>query len=500
MYHQPPPSVSPLRASLRVRVTLGVLLPLLLLLGGISIVQLIRHRKTVLENAALFSANASQVAEASLRYEIMSSHFEALQALLDAIDSTGEFRVLYLLNTQGKVIFAPGGVDVGVELSNQHPDCRVCHNLPAAERPSSVVVTVDGQRVFRSMVPMENSAGCVECHRDDGELLALLLTDAPMASLETSLRMDLWENLAWLAAMVVIAVVVVNLALRRMVLARIQTLTDALAGFGRGRHNLRLPVDEPDEIGQLAEAFNEMGQQVAQEEAANQALSEHLQQQSALRGELLSRLITAQEDERQRLAREIHDEVGQSLSGLALQLEVLQRRLPAEARAAREQVGRIQALVAAATDSMYSLIFDLRPAALDDLGLPAALRTLAERALSNTRINFEMNAEEYHGRLPAEMEIAIYRLFQEALSNVIRHASARKVRFTLRRLEDAFEGYVEDDGRGFRPQEIHHRVGQPRGLGLAGMRERVAQFGGELRVESDYGQGTRVFISIPLDV
>ncbi len=500
MYRQPPPQVSPLRASLRVRVTLGVLIPLLVLLGGISVIQLIRHRETVLNNAALFAANASQVVEASLRHEIMESHFESTQALLDAIVSTGEFRVLYLLDTQGKVIFAPGGVDVGVELSNQHPDCRACHDLPEAERPSSVVVEVDGQRVFRSMVSMENSAECVECHVDDGEPLALLLTDTPMASLETSLQVDLWENLAWLAAMVVIAVVVVNLVLWRMLLARIQVLTDALAGFGRGRHSLRLPVDEPDEIGQLAEAFNEMGQQVAQEEAANQALSEHLRQQSALRGELLNRLITAQEDERQRLAREIHDEVGQSLSGLALQLEVLQRRLPAEARQASEQVGRIQALVATATDSMYNLIFDLRPAALDDLGLPAALRTLAERALTDTRIDFEVDAEEYHGRLPAEMEIAIYRMFQEALNNVIRHASARKVRFTLRRLEHAFEGVIEDDGRGFRPGEVRRRDDLPRGLGLAGMRERVAQFGGELEIESDYGQGTRVRISIPLDL
>ncbi len=489
----------PIRTSLRAKVTLGVLLPLLLILGGITAVQLWRHETVVLNSTALVAANAGHVIEESLRHEIIESHFDNVQELLDIITEGGNFRVVYLLDHEGVVLFAPGGIGVGTQLSNDEPDCDPCHRLEEDERPASIVVeTEDGQRVFRSMAPMENTPDCAECHQED-EPLAMLMTDTPMTALEATLTADFWENLLWLTSAVVISVMVVNVVLNQLVLQRLQRLTQALTGFGHGRHDLRLSDSEPDEIGQLADAFNEMGQHVEAEEAENQALSENLRQQSALRGQLLERLITAQEDERKRLAREIHDELGQAMGGLALQAEVLQRFISPEDEPSRVQLAQMKSLITATTDSMYDMILAIRPSALDDLGLAAALRAHAERTLANTGIRFEMDAAQFDGRLPPEMETALYRMFQESLHNIIRHASAKNVRFRLARRGGIFEGKIEDDGRGFNPNDSYLLRGdKPRGLGLLGMKERVAQFGGKLEIESQYGGGTCVCIRIPL--
>ena len=208
-------------------------------------------------------------------------------------------------------------------------------------------------------------------------------------------------------------------------------------------------------------------------------------------------MLTAQEDERKRLAREIHDELGQSMSGLAFQAEVLQRYLPSEAKQAGTQLSQIIDLIKTTTDSMYDLILALRPSVLDDLGLVVALRSHAERVFAETGIEFEINAQAFEGRLPSEMEIAIYRLFQEALNNIVRHASAKHVRLLLTGENGLFLGKIEDDGRGFNPEEIHLYRDQPRGLGLLGMQERVEQFGGILKISSYYGDGTSIEIQIP---
>ncbi|MFQ5419402.1 MAG: ATP-binding protein [Anaerolineae bacterium] len=489
-----------IRSSVQTKVTLGIVLPLLLILGGITAMQLIRHRTVVLNSASLIDANFAIVIEESLRHEIMESHIESAQSLLDAIGETGQFHVVYLLDTEGNVIFAPSGDGVGQQLSNDDPDCQPCHRLEEEERPGSVVVTLDsGARVFRSMVPMENTPECAECHQtEEEEPLALLLTDTPMTELEALLQADFWENLVWLGSAVLVTVIVVNLAMNQLVLKRIKLLGQALAGFGRGRHDLRLSSGDPDEIGQLADVFNEMGQRVELEESENRALSEDLRRQSALRGQLLDRLITAQEDERKRLAREIHDELGQAMGGLALQAEVLQRFISLNDEQAQTQLMQIKSLITTTTDSMYDLILALRPSALDDLGLTAALRAHAERTVAHTGIRFEMDAAQFTGRLPPEMETALYRLFQEALHNVIRHASAKHIHLRLARHDGWFEGRIEDDGRGFNPDDIQLTGDKPRGLGLLGMKERVAQFGGELEIESQYGGGTCVCICIPL--
>jgi PAS domain S-box-containing protein len=246
------------------------------------------------------------------------------------------------------------------------------------------------------------------------------------------------------------------------------------------------------------EALRESERRYRTLSAENRKLAESLRRQSAQRGMLLKGLITAQEDERKRVARELHDELGQALGGLALQVGTVEHLIASDADRAIGQLDGIRALISETTDRMYGLILDLRPSALDDLGLAAALGACADRMLADTGITFTLGADELTDRLPPEVETTLYRIFQEALSNVVRHAGAKRVCITLARRDGAFEGEIADDGRGFDPEAVPLDERSPRGLGLLGMRERVAQCGGELEIISQPGSGARLRICIPL--
>jgi signal transduction histidine kinase len=488
-----------LQHSLRVKVILSVVVPLTLILGSFTAIEYARRREATLTNLSLLASQTSQVIENSVLHDMLSRNLAGLQSTLDAIDAGEMIRAVYLLDTSGRVVFAPRGEGVGAVLNNQDPTCQPCHRLSPSDRPANVVVTLpEGQRVFRSMNPIENRLACQGCHNPDERLLGLLLTDISMAPLEAPLAAQLRENLLWWAATILVTVLVVNLALSRFVVRRLEGFAAAIAKLRRGHVPAPLSESEPDEIGQLASAFNAMARQVEARDAENRTLAEDLGQQSVQRGQLLRRLITAQENERKRVARELHDALGQPLAGLTLRAEAMERLIPSDPDRALDQLEQIRALSAKTADRMYDLIFDLRPSALDDLGLTAALRAHAERLLAGTGIAFELHDREMSSRLPPALEIALYRTFQEALSNVVRHAEARQVRVTLARSSGAFLGEVLDDGKGFDPQSVQWDGRSSRGLGLLGIRERVTQCGGQLEIVSRPGDGTLLRIHIPL--
>jgi signal transduction histidine kinase len=490
----------PLRTSLRAKVTISIVLPLLLILGTFTIIEYTRHRKTVLYDLSLLAAQSGKVVESSLRHAMLESDFAEMQIILDSIGETENFRVVFLMDTDGRVIFAPQGRDTGIQLNNNQPDCLPCHRLEPDARPESIIVVADdGQRVFRNMYPIENSPECSTCHDPDNKLIGLLLTDIPVAPVEAALAADLRENLLWWAVTILVSIVVVNIVLSRIVIRRLKGLAEAITNFGQGNLNLRLPIGEPDEIGQLADAFNKMGQQIEAETNENRDLSLSLQRKNIQRGELLKRLISAQEDERKRVARELHDDLGQALSALSIQTEVIERLIVSDPDRVIEQLEETQSLVSETSDRMHDLILALRPSALDDLGLVSALQTYCERILGGSGVAFELDSNRLSRRLTPEAETALYRIYQEAINNICRHSGAEEVRITLFLQNGAFEGEIWDNGRGFDLDSVNLDGGNPRGLGLLGMQERAAICGGHLELISQPGSGTRIRVYIPLE-
>ena len=201
--------------------------------------------------------------------------------------------------------------------------------------------------------------------------------------------------------------------------------------------------------------------------------------------------IEASERERRRWARELHDETLQGLGGLQVLLSSAARGPEAKlAEAVRTAVAQLTTEIA----SLRALITELRPAALDQLGLVPAIETLAERTASTEGLTVETHIElgyEAHERLGPELESNLYRLAQEALTNVAKHAGATRIEIGLVARNGAIVLSVEDDGSGFDPA-AHHS-----GFGLVGMRERVALAGGRLDIESGPGRGTRLTVEVP---
>ena len=210
---------------------------------------------------------------------------------------------------------------------------------------------------------------------------------------------------------------------------------------------------------------------------------------------LSSQLLTAQEEERRSIARELHDEVGQVLTAIKVELAVAQRSVEAAG-------GNANALHDARqiTDGALHTVRDLsrllHPSMLDDLGLPAAIDWYLKGFGRRHGVKIELLQDGMHERLAPEIEAGIYRIVQEALTNVAKHAQANTCRVFLQRLTNTVLVTIEDDGVGFRAEEVSE-PGAARGIGLVGIRERVAQLRGELRLESGPGKGTRLTVEVP---
>jgi two-component system sensor histidine kinase UhpB len=233
---------------------------------------------------------------------------------------------------------------------------------------------------------------------------------------------------------------------------------------------------------------------VTEQERAEQALEKSHRQ---LRG-LTARLQSVREDERTRVAREIHDELGQVLTALKINLDWLERKLGVRdndpsLNPLLDRVVESAEIAETAITSVQKIAADLRPSALDDLGLTTALAQEARRFQARTGIPCEVSLPEDGLELPGEVAVAVFRIFQEALTNVARHAQASQVRATLRADADRVFLRVEDNGRGIEPGALANT----KSLGLLGMRERATVLGGEVLIEPLPGGGTGVALQLP---
>jgi two-component system, NarL family, sensor histidine kinase DevS len=203
--------------------------------------------------------------------------------------------------------------------------------------------------------------------------------------------------------------------------------------------------------------------------------------------------LRAAEEERQRIARELHDDTAQRLAGLMLMLRVAGMTEDAEERDRRLE--QVREEIAEAADAVRRIARGLRPPVLDEVGLPAALDSLVRSLRHAHGLDIHLAIEARAGRLNADSELAMYRIVQEALGNAIRHSNASRVAVTLRVEDHALRAEIEDDGRGFSVERPFPDEGQ--GLGLVGMRERARNAGGTLEIESAPGTGTRIRVALP---
>ena len=209
------------------------------------------------------------------------------------------------------------------------------------------------------------------------------------------------------------------------------------------------------------------------------------------------RVIEAQENERQRLAKQMHDGPAQSLTNLMLQAEICERLFDSDPLQARVELGNLKNAVTVTFQKLRYFILTLRPMMLDDLGLVPALKQYIHDFEDKARLPTNLTVIGREARLSSTVEVAFFRMIQELLTNVQMHAHATHVQVTLDFQEGAVAASVEDDGSGFDANEMQSSTHQRKGLGLATIQERAEMLGGKMQVESRIGRGTRVRIEIP---
>ena len=311
-------------------------------------------------------------------------------------------------------------------------------------------------------------------------LVAITLFAASLAAgLDLTVSDQRWSFL--ILALSMVLTLCVNLWMLQRRFAPLERLIRRIEGIDPAEPSSHhLPDQDPvEEIDKLSRSFNGLLQRIEEERRRS--------------GQLAMR---AQEEERRRLARDLHDEVNQALTAILLRLEALAHETPAE-RA--PEVAELKRLVNQAMDELLNLARQLRPSALDDHGLVPAVETQLKRFSSRTGIEVRLDTSGDPDALPEVVQTAIYRVAQEALTNVTRHAGATVVQLDLEEDEGTAELRVRDDGGGFNPSAVTRSSSDVPGggLGLVGMAERARLVGGELDVRSAPGGGTTITLRVP---
>jgi PAS domain S-box-containing protein len=214
---------------------------------------------------------------------------------------------------------------------------------------------------------------------------------------------------------------------------------------------------------------------------------------------LTSQLLSAQERERKRISMELHDELGQSLAVLKLQIRAIERGLGDDQQDLKEGCLELLLYLDGVIDDVRRLSRDLSPAILEDLGLQSALKYLINGVSKHYTVSYAFEVEDLDHLFPADAQIIIYRIFQECLTNISKHAGATEVSIAVKERDGLISLVLEDNGSGFDPTEVSGRRATGRGLGLAALDERARMLGGTLKIRSQPGSGTRLTCAIPVD-
>jgi len=497
------PRIDPVKfvsRSLRLKISLGVSLALILLLTPFNWLQYQLQRRAAIADLSQLAATTGAVAEHSLEGAMLTNNRPAIQTIVDSVAQAPDVQMVYLLNTKAVVAASPGGRSNGQALDRASPVCQACHQFPAERRPHSIVVTAaNGQPVFRTMTPIANQPACAGCHSPQDRLNGALYVDFSMTGLDARLDRGLRTALLASGAIIVLSALVIYALMSWLVITPMERVGRALRRFSRGERQARAAVRSQDEVGLLGDGFNEMAETIQVQQAKAGQLYSELEAKDALRRQLLGRLTTAREEERRYFARELHDELGQLLTGLSLNLKLCQQSILSNPEEATDHLVRAKALIGETFEQSHRLISDLRPTVLDDYGLIPALQEELNHRLAPAGAAVELDADGNGQELPPEIATAAFRIAQEAITNVIRHARAGQVRVQVQRTQSRLAMTIEDDGVGLPEEMTGGMAGGQQALGILGMQERADALGGHLEVARRQPCGTRVALWLPLD-
>ncbi len=410
------------------------------------------------------------------------------ESYADLVDGTGRV----LASTDPAHLHRPsecgGGRQAVATRQAEAAACGECHaGRPAGERGRGVM----------AIAPLAGAPWAVAARLPERDVLASIGVFPPGFVALAALLVALGGLFAWGAA--------------RSVTRPVAVLTDAAERIAGGDLADPIPDLGRDEVGRLgrsleqmrsslrrmidlvAQANQDLEKRVDERTAELGRVNEQLRERERALGQLYEKVVGAQEEERRRIARELHDETSQSLAVLVMGLESAQAAVKA---GLTPRLDEVKALAVRLIEEVHRLILDLRPSVLDDLGLLSAIRWYAERTLGSRGLSVRCEFGELDGTLSPELETALFRICQEAMTNIARHAHATAVLIQVARSDDGVEIEIEDDGRGFEPTQVDGSKRKP--FGLLGIRERAELLGGTAEIDSAPGKGTRIRVRVPV--
>jgi len=452
---------------------LGIVLALTAILGlGVTgQVRLVMSRVFIAELEQRGMSVVSDLAARAVDPILLNDTFAVHQLLTDTITNHPDALYAFVLTTDGQVLAHTFG-DSGFPLALLDLDGNT-FDADANERDIHHSTYRSGQGIVHdfSAPIFDGRSGVVR----------LGLTETRLSGIVNAMTGQMLLTTIVVGLVGIAAASFLTWLLTRPILALVQTTHRV----GQGELSARAPHWADDEIGALADAFNDMAINL---EASRQAIAE----KDTARTRLLEQLINAQEEERKRIARELHDDVGQALTSLIVGMKVAGQLESAEEM--REKGEEMRTFAAETLEQVRLLSRQLRPSVLDDLGLAAALKRYADEFSQRHpqfAVDLHLNLAE---RLPPLVETTLYRIVQEAMTNAARHSGGSAVSVLLTRHDNQVRAIVEDDGSGFFVEGAR-RAG--RSVGLHGMAERAELVGGHLEIESG-SDGTTVYVEVPL--
>ncbi len=395
----------------------------------------------------------------------------------------------------------------------------------ASNRPASILTGIDHNKFLSGLINAKKSTvtTCHRCHAKDGgpepsrteDILFFSPLDlAPWGvAIRVPQRIVYASSTALQHGFIVLGVIamitsfILALGMSKSIVKPVQQLIRATERIGRGDLSAPVRITSSDEIQTLAEQFDDMRMKLDESlksiQRHNLELEERvrkrthqLEEKQLMNTSLLRKLITSQEDERKRIARELHDDSLQTLAAILMNIEIC--RLHPDLITV-EKITMMKETVTRVISEMTTVIQNLRPTVLDDLGFEAGIVWIVDRNLREKSILCDVNMEDLvEDLIPPEIQISIFRIIQEATTNVTRHSGARNVFLLIRNDDRSFFVSIEDDGNGFDTETVFENTFTGRGLGILGMKERAVQVNGSLEICSSPGNGTTVTCRVPL--
>lgn len=325
-----------------------------------------------------------------------------------------------------------------------------------------------------------------------------LIVGVPVKEAMAVVEQGLARNLIILGIAGLLAVIAIWFGGEYLLLQPIQKILGVTRKMSAGDLSARVDATlEASELSELAHSFDQMAEALEKRENDYQHAQTELKKQELNLERLLHQVITANENERLRIARELHDETSQNLTALMLGLDTASLALEKDAKLARENFNRVKTIAGELLDGTHRLVNNLRPPMLDDLGLVPAIQACGEKQLKPLGIDFHLQVDNPNGRLPQIIETALFRIVQEAFTNIARHAQATNVYVRMTHDTEHLNIQIRDDGQGFNPDLLAGDT-PIEGFGLRGMKERIRMLDGQFQIETAIGEGAKISIRIPI--